>query len=74
MKLKEQYRVSELANKVVDSLQSIGKLPSNYITKDQASVLGWKSGKALSNYAPNKAIGGDLFENNTNILPNSPGR
>ena len=74
MKLKEQYRVTELANDAVDSLTQTGKLPSNYITKDQARALGWKEGKALLNYAPGSAIGGDIFNNTSNILPSTNGR
>ncbi len=74
MKLKEQYHVTELANDVVDSLIQTGKLPSNYITKAQARALGWKEGKALLNYAPRSAIGGDVFSNTSNILPTTSGR
>ena len=73
-KLKEQYRVTELANDVVDSLQSTGQLPSNYITKAQAQSMGWSTGKALNNYAPGKAIGGDIFSNSTGVLPSAAGR
>ena len=73
-RLKEQYRVSELANDVVDSITKTGRLPNNYITKAQAKVLGWSEGKALNNYAPGKAIGGDIFYNSTGILPMKNGR
>ena len=73
-RLKEQYRVSELANDVVDSITKTGRLPNNYITKAQAKVLGWSEGKALNNYAPGKAIGGDIFNNSTGILPMKNGR
>ena len=64
-KLKEQYRVTELSNDVVESLQSTGQLPSNYITKAQAQSMGWNTGKA---------IGGDIFSNSTGVLPNAKGR
>ena len=73
-RLKEQYRVSELANDAVDSITKTGRLPNNYITKAQAKVLGWSEGKALNNYAPGKAIGGDIFNNSTGILPIKNGR
>ena len=73
-RLKEQYRVSELANDAVDSITKTGRLPNNYITKVQAKVLGWSEGKALNNYAPGKAIGGDIFNNSTGILPMKNGR
>ncbi|MGL4393732.1 MAG: hypothetical protein ACRCS8_00690, partial [Brevinema sp.] len=56
-KLKEQYRVAELGNDIVDNLNSTGQLPSNYITKNQARALGWSEGKALNNYALGKALG-----------------
>lgn len=74
MKLKEQYHVTELSNDVVDSLTQTGNLPSNYITKDVARSMGWQDGKALANYAPGKAIGGDVFANTTNVVPSSSGR
>ena len=73
-RLKEQYRVSELANDAVDSITKTGGLPNNYITKAQAKVLGWSEGKALNNYAPGKAIGGDIYRNSTGILPMKNGR
>ena len=73
-RLKEQYRVSELANDAIDSIIKTGRLPNNYITKAQAKVLGWSEGKALNNYAPGKAIGGDIFNNSTGILPMKNGR
>ncbi|WP_222703277.1 hemagglutinin repeat-containing protein, partial [Fusobacterium polymorphum] len=73
-RLKEQYRVSELANDAVDSITKTGRLPNNYITKAQAKVLGWSEGKALNNYAPGKAIGGDIYRNSTGILPMKNGR
>ncbi|MDE6433431.1 MAG: hypothetical protein K2L07_04310 [Lachnospiraceae bacterium] len=73
-KLKEQYRVSELANDVVDSITQTGTLPSNYITKSQARAMGWSEGKALNNYAPGKAIGGDVFANTNSVLPSANGR
>jgi RHS repeat-associated protein len=73
-KYKEVLRTTENANPLVDSLKQTGNLPSNYITKTQAEELGWKPGKALNNYAPGKQIGGDVFENTTGILPETPGR
>ena len=73
-KLKEQYRVSELANGVVDSITQTGALPSNYITKSQARAMGWSEGKALNNYVPGKALGGDVFANTNGVLPSANGR
>jgi len=50
-----------------------GKLPSNFITKDQARDLGWEGG-GLEDYAPGKCIGGDRFGNYEELLPDAPGR
>ena len=73
-KLKEQYRVSELANDVVDSITQTGALPSNYITKSQARAMGWSEGKTLNNCVPGKALGGDVFANTNGVLPSANGR
>ena len=50
-----------------------GKLPSNFITKDEARDLGWEGG-GLEDYAPGKCIGGDRFGNYEGLLPNKSGR
>ncbi|MED4654951.1 ribonuclease domain-containing protein, partial [Bacillus pseudomycoides] len=51
------------------------KLPDNYITKDQAEALGWNNRAGnLHQVAPGKSIGGDIFENRKNQLPNTSGR
>ena len=47
---------------------AFGKLPSNYITKDEARKLGW-SGGSVERYAPGKCIGGDRFGNYEGQLP-----
>ncbi len=49
-------------------LYTYGKLPSNYITKDEARKLGW-SGGSVEDYAPGKCIGGDRFGNYEGKLP-----
>ena len=54
-------------------LQTYGKLPSNFITKDKARKLGWDGGD-LSEYAPGKSIGGDVFGNREGSLPDESGR
>ena len=47
-----------------------GKLPSNYITKNEAYDLGWKSnGNTLWDVAPGMSIGGDKFGNREGLLP-----
>ena len=49
-------------------------LPPNYITKGQASKLGWKTQGTLDQVAPGKSIGGDRFNNYEKILPDKQGR
>ena len=49
-------------------LYTYGKLPGNFITKDEARALGW-SGGGLDDYADGKSIGGDRFGNYEGILP-----
>jgi filamentous hemagglutinin len=73
-KYKEILSVSEKANPLVVSLIATGRLPSNFITKQQAIGAGWKPGKALDNYVPGGQLGGDVFENTTGVLPSAPGR
>lgn len=50
-----------------------GHLPSNFITKKEASALGW-SGGDLEPYAPGKCIGGGRFGNYEGLLPEADGR
>jgi len=73
-KYKEVLKVTESANPIVDSLRQTGKLPSYYVNKDVAVLNGWKPGKALNNYVSGGQLGGDVFKNTTNVLPNAPGR
>lgn len=54
-------------------IHTYGKLPSNFITKDEAEALGWSNGK-LDKYAKNKCIGGDYFGNFEGNLPKKSGR
>lgn len=52
-----------------------GQLPDNFITKKEAEALGWDAKKGnLNDVAPGKSIGGDVFNNRRNPLPNVPGR
>lgn len=50
-----------------------GKLPDNFITKDEARKLGWDGG-SVEPYAPGKCIGGDRFGNYEGLLPDAQGR
>ena len=54
-------------------IHTYGKLPDNFITKDEARKLGW-SGGGLEGYAPGKCIGGDAFYNSEGLLPKKSGR
>ena len=49
------------------------KLPSNYITKEQAKELGWQKKGTLDKVAPGKSIGGDHFGNFDRKLPTEQG-
>ena len=49
-------------------LYTYGRLPENYITKNEARDLGW-SGGSVEKYAPGHAIGGDKFGNREGVLP-----
>lgn len=50
-----------------------GRLPSNFISKNEAEKLGW-SGGSLEPYAPGKCIGGSRFGNYEGLLPKKSGR
>ena len=54
-------------------IHTFGRLPSNYLTKQQAQALGW-SGGSLERFAPGKVIGGSRFGNYEGLLPDAPGR
>lgn len=57
-------------------IYTYGKLPSNFITKDEAKALGWSGNgnDLLEKYAPGKSIGGDRFGNYEKLLPQKSGR
>lgn len=50
-----------------------GRLPQNFITKNEARALGWDGG-SLEPYAPGKSIGGDYFGNYEGLLAEADGR
>lgn len=64
--------------KVALYLHLYGRLPSNYITKDEAESLGWKKKPGeegmLHVVAPGKSIGGSYFGNYEGLLPEAKGR
>lgn len=55
-------------------IHTYGHLPENYITKDEAYDLGWKSEGTLDEVAPGMSIGGDCYGNYEGVLPDEPGR
>ena len=54
-------------------IHTYGRLPENFITKDEARKLGWEGG-SLEKFAPGMCIGGDKFGNYEGLLPDAPGR
>ncbi len=54
-------------------LQTYGRLPDNFMTKEEARKLGWEGG-SLEEFAPGFAIGGDKFGNREGLLPTAKGR
>lgn len=54
-------------------LVAYGRLPDNFITKDDARALGWNGG-GLDNVAYGMCIGGDRFGNYEGLLPEASGR
>ncbi len=57
-------------------IHTYGKLPGNFITKNEAKALGWSGNgnDLLQKYAPGKSIGGDYFGNYEGLLPKKKGR
>lgn len=55
-------------------IHTYGHLPENYITKDEAYDLGWKSEGTLDEVAPGMSIGGDYYGNYEGVLTDEPGR
>ena len=54
-------------------MHTYGRLPDNFITKDEARALGWNGGN-LEPYAPGMCIGGNTFGNREGLLPAKEGR
>ena len=60
---------------IADYLFQYGKLPDNFITKDEAQALGWDSSRNyVSDVAPGKSIGGSHYSNFEGNLPAAKGR
>ena len=54
-------------------LHTYGRLPDNFITKQQAREQGWEGGP-VEPYCPGMCIGGDRFGNYEGLLPDADGR
>lgn len=62
-------------DEVAEYISKHGKLPDHFITKSEARKLGWEPQKGnLSEVAPGKSIGGDVFQNREGLLPKKKGR
>ena len=60
---------------VAEYLHTYNKLPSNFLTKKEASNLGWQSDKGnLWDVTDKMSIGGDKFGNREGLLPKKDGR
>ena len=75
----ETKSVGSISNKGLQApdvyLKAFGKLPDYYITKEEAiQKYGWSRGEDLSQFAPNKMIGGNRFYNREGYLPEKEGR
>ena len=56
-------------------LANKGRLPENYLSKEEAALLGWKSKKGnLEDVAKGKIIGGNVYYNDNGHLPQKEGR
>lgn len=65
------YKTAEVA----EYIHKYGKLPDNFITKDEAEDLGWVASKGnLWEVSDKMAIGGDKFGNREGLLPKASGR
>jgi hypothetical protein len=60
---------------VSEYIEVYGELPKNYLTKDEASDLGWVASEGnLWEVAPAHSIGGDYFGNYEELLPEDANR
>lgn len=56
-------------------IHTYDKLPNNFLTKREATDLGWESNKGnLWDVTENMSIGGDKFGNREGLLPKKDGR
>ncbi|TJZ65427.1 ribonuclease domain-containing protein [Chitiniphilus eburneus] len=54
---------------ILTALSREGRLPANFVTKQQAQRAGWRPGHDLWQVLPHHSIGGDRFGNRERRLP-----
>lgn len=69
----DEYGTYTSKDDVALYIHTYGKLPGNFMTKNEARSLGWEGG-SLERYAPGYCIGGDRFGNYEGLLPTAKGR
>ncbi len=75
LELVEEDGVYSTPDLVAAYIYTFHKLPSNFITKNEASKLGWVSNKGnLWDVTDEMSIGGDKFGNYEGLLPKAKGR
>lgn len=75
LELVEEDGVYSTPDLVAAYIHTFHKLPSNYITKNEASKLGWVSSEGnLWDVTDEMSIGGDKFGNYEGLLPKKNGR
>jgi len=75
LELVEEDGVYSTPDLVAAYIHTFNKLPSNYITKNEASKLGWVSSEGnLWDVTDKMSIGGDKFGNYEGLLPKKNGR
>ena len=75
LELVEEDGIYSTPDLVAAYIHTFHKLPSNYITKNEASKLGWVSNEGnLWDVTDEMSIGGDKFGNYEGLLPKKNGR
>ncbi len=75
LELVEEDGVYSTPELVAAYIYTFNKLPSNYITKNEATKLGWVSSEGnLWDVTDEMSIGGDKFGNYEGLLPKKNGR
>lgn len=75
LELVEEDGIYSTPDLVAAYIHTFNKLPKNFITKDEATKLGWVSSKGnLWDVTDEMSIGGDKFGNYEGLLPKKNGR